>query len=256
MNIACIGALLATGAPEVSESQREPSRVWVFFEGIGRTEEALSRELEARKKELGARTLRRRQKTRGATLVDERDLLPAARYVEALEKTGAELRVQSRWLNAVSVEADAVTQKKILALPFVRGVYPVARRARNSLSNQGAERTSSQPTIDENEYGLSWEQLDLMSVPGLHACGLSGEGVVVGVQDTGFSLEHQAFAETKVLASYDFINDDDNVSDEAGDPEGQGQHGTLVLSLITGWEDDTFRGWRRRPRYFCRRPKM
>lgn len=224
--------------PELAQAE-QPTRVWVFFVDHGRSPAQLELELELREAELGARTLARRSKVRGEQLVDARDLLPAAAYVAAVEHTGAHPRVQSRWLNAVSIDADPQTQAEIAALPFVRGLYPVARSSGHELELELLEPPLA---ADPEDYGLAWEQLELIGVPALHDCGLTGAGVLMGVQDLGFVLDHQAFSTTQVLATHDFVNDDDDVGIELGDHPEQHVHGTLVLATITGADPGSFRG--------------
>jgi len=82
----------------------------------------------------------------------------------------------------------------------------------------------------------------MIGIPSLHECGLTGDGVVVGVQDTGFVLDHEAFADLDVLAQWDFIHDDGVTHDEEEDAEGQHSHGTSVLSLLAGWDEGSFGG--------------
>ena len=89
---------------------------------------------------------------------------------------------------------------------------------------------------------MAFDQLALIGIPSLHACGLTGAGVVVGVQDTGFQLDHEVFAHLDVLATHDFIDDDEDVGIEDGDPESQHRHGTSVLSLIAGWNEGVYAG--------------
>jgi hypothetical protein len=214
-----------------------PTRVWVFFTDPGRSPAQLEAELSQRRAELGPRTLARRSKVRGAELVDANDLLPASVYVEAVERSGATLRVQSRWLNAVSVDADVETQRALAALPFVRGLHPVARA-----NGRALELTPAPEHANPEDYGVGWEQLELVGVPDLHDCGLTGAGVLMGVQDTGFVLDHQAFANTQVIAAHDFLDDDDIVGPEMDDPPEQHLHGTWVLATITGDDPGNFRG--------------
>lgn len=218
-------------------SAEPPTRVWVFFTDPGRSPAQLEADLALRRAELGPRTLARRSKVRHAELVDERDLLPAIAYVDAVERSGATLRVQSRWLNAVSVDADLETQRALAALPFVRGLHPVARAQGRTL-----ELTTAPEHANPDDYGVSWGQLESIGVPDLHDCGLTGAGVLMGVQDTGFLLEHQAYANTQVLAAHDFLDEDDIVGPEPGDGAFQHVHGTLVLATIVGDDPGNFRG--------------
>ncbi|MBK8481477.1 MAG: S8 family serine peptidase [Proteobacteria bacterium] len=66
--------------------------------------------------------------------------------------------------------------------------------------------------------------------------------MVVGVQGTGFLLSHPAFAGLRVLAQRDFVQGDLTTANEAGDPPGQHDHGTKVLSLLAGQEPGVFSG--------------
>lgn len=218
-------------------SAEPPTRVWVFFTDSGRSPTQLEADLAQRRAELGPRTLARRSKVRAAELVDARDLLPANAYVDAVERSGATLRVQSRWLNAVSVDADLETQRALAALPFVRGLHPVARAQGHTL-----ELTPIPQHANPDDYGVSWAQLESIGVPDLHDCGLTGAGVVMGVQDTGFLLDHQAYANVQVLAAHDFLDEDDIVGPEPGDVADQHVHGTVVLATIVGDVPGDYRG--------------
>ena len=209
----------------------------MFFRDPGRS----PAELEARRGELGPRTLARRSKVRAGPLVDEHDLLPAAAYVEAVEHSGATLRVESRWLNAVSVEADAETQRTLEALPFVLGLHPVARAQAHD-EEMPLELGQAPAEAMPDDYGVGWAQIEAIGVDALHDCGLTGAGVIMAVQDSGFLLDHQAYANTQVLATHDFIDDDDIVGPEPGDPADQHFHGTWVLATITGDDPGKFRG--------------
>ncbi len=219
----------------------EPTATWVLFADKGIAAEAVDAALHDRRSELSPRALQRRQRVRGDGGVDVRDLPVAAGYVEAVLATGARHRATSRWLNAVSVEADPAQRAAIAALPFVAELRPVARRARDGDGVPPVPPAVPPPGLDP-VYGLAFDQLALIGIPSLHECGLTGAGVVVGVQDTGFQLDHQAFAHLDVIATHDFIDDDDEVGFEDGDPEAQHRHGTSVLSLVAGWDEGTFCG--------------
>lgn len=211
---------------------------WVFFRDRG--DEALAPALERARQALAPRALQRRIRVRGDGGVDVRDVPPAAEYVQAIAGSGAQIRTTSRWLNAVSVRADARQRAAISALPFVAAVRPVARAWREPRRSAGPALAHGERELAD--YGFAQAQLELLKVPELHACGLTGAGVVIGVQDSGFRLTHQALAGVNVLAAHDFVQDDDTVADEPGDAKGQHNHGTSVLSLIVGRDGETFSG--------------
>ena len=55
-------------------------------------------------------------------------------------------------------------------------------------------------------------------------------------------MQHEVFEQLDVIDEYDFINDDEYVVNQAGDPWGQHDHGTSVLSLVAGWKEGLFCG--------------
>ena len=199
---------------------------WIFLadKGSQRVEEVV----------LSPVTAQRRALRRTAPgLVDERDVPVHAPYVDAIEQMGAEIRVRSSWLNAVSVEATDDELAAIAELAWVDRIEPVrvGRRIEHWAGDGGG-------AIAGGEYGPSADQLDQINLRALHDMDLRGEGVIIGVLDTGFTLTHQAYNdpgnEIDVVASWDFINDDADVGIEAGDPESQHEHGTLVLGVMAG----------------------
>jgi hypothetical protein len=82
------------------------------------------------------------------------------------------------------------------------------------------------------------EALDLLEL-GYNGSGGTGgtSQVMIGILDTGFLLDHEAFGRLQVHAQYDFVNDDPVTENEPGDPPGQDKHGTLVLGTIAGYAD-------------------
>ncbi|MCA9707549.1 MAG: S8 family serine peptidase, partial [Myxococcales bacterium] len=144
--------------------------------------------------------------------------------------------------NAVSVDATASQRAALAALPGVDHVESVRRRPR------APAPPLPLPLHDPvshgmDEFGWASGQLALIgAIPLQRHCGLTGAGVVVGVQDSGFELDHQALAGVDVLAAHDFINDDDIVANEPGEPGNQSGHGTLVLGTLAGSDPGTFMG--------------
>jgi subtilisin family serine protease len=85
-------------------------------------------------------------------------------------------------------------------------------------------------------YGWSRDQIEQLHLPPLHDTGFKGEGVRIGVVDTGFLLSHRAFsnpeAPIRVVAQWDFVDNDSVTAPEAGDYPDQHEHGTLVLGTM------------------------
>src|SRR5262245_60667723 len=205
-----IAAALLLGSPAKATTEEGPEPIWVFFRDRGpvpseaaraHVEQILSPRALARR----AKAQRERARLSGAPLpavsppLDEKDFEPAESYVARVLATGAKLRTRSRWLNAVSVEADPVARGRIRALPFVRDVRPVARM-------QQAETSGA----DQVEYGPGLHQIEMLGIPEAHAMGFHGEGVLVAVLDSGFDLTHETFSQLEVRAQRDFVFHDED----------------------------------------------
>ncbi|MBU1701558.1 MAG: S8 family serine peptidase [Candidatus Eisenbacteria bacterium] len=75
----------------------------------------------------------------------------------------------------------------------------------------------------------------------LHERGSTGDGVVIGILDTGFQRSHAAFNDPahtlSVIAERDFVDNDPHTGIETGDPPDQHSHGTLILGTIGAYRE-------------------
>ena len=106
------------------------------------------------------------------------------------------------------------------------GVLPCRRhRAPRPLDPPRARRettgTTRSTTAWPDDHGA-----DQRAPPPTRA-GITGQGVIIGMLDTGFRTTHEALIGLPVLAAYDFVNDDGNVDNEVGDPSNAKNHGTM-----------------------------
>ena len=178
------------------------------------------------------RAVQRRADRRSAPgLFDERDLPISETYLQQLAEHTSRIRVRSRWLNAVSATVTPQQKRELLQLPFVRSLQAVRRGKMEPL--QESPFGDGTPGLGGNFYGLAFDQLQTINLPALHGEGLTGNGVVIGVLDTGFKRTHSAFAHPsnplQVIAEYDFVDDDPITAPEAGDDPNQHRHGTIIL---------------------------
>jgi subtilisin family serine protease len=164
-------------------------------------------------------------------------------YLAQMRAQGLEVRCVSRWFNAASVRATAAQEAWLEARPFVRRLERVRqRRAVVPLVPQPAGKVAQEE--------LSAAQLNMIGVTGLHARGLRGQGVRIALLDNGFNYAgHPALAQVQVVAARDFINNDEVVSDQMGQPitgdetrSAQNHHGTQVLALLAGRDPGRFSG--------------
>jgi len=232
-------------------SEKEPEeqvKVWVFFtdKGIfepGEYESALNRATNT----LTERAARRRAKTMKPSLVDFRDLPVDHTYVDEILKYQAKFRQKSRWLNAASFEIPVSRLDRISKLDFVRSMKPVLGGKRKPVPPQAPPPESQKsPSKFDLDYGASYAQLQQLNVPVVHDSGYSGQGVLVCMMDTGYRKDHQAFelaySEGRILAEWDFINNDGNTQNEPGDPSAQHNHGTYTWSALGGAADGNLYG--------------
>jgi len=188
----------------------------------------------------------RREQANRDPIVDYLDIPVFQGYVNQVIAKGAVLRHRSRWFNAVSVTLDADLIKEIEDLPFVRTVEPVRKLAPSGPRLFPAD-TDYHPAgihippgpdpalADTALYGPSFEQLDEIGVIAVHDSGYTGAGVLVGMFDTGFYKVHQSLKDQPVIAEWDFVFEDGETQNEAGDVEGQHNHGTATWSALGGY---------------------
>jgi serine protease AprX len=167
------------------------------------------------------------------------DIPPYHGWVQALTEAGAVVVTQSRWLNAVSVQADEHTRARIRELPFVASMQPVARY-------RLPEPRTVAPALPKPmalasyglDYGSSLPQVEMLRIPEVHDVWIDGSDIIVGMLDNGYRWRlHEAFRNTWVLGEYDVINKDSLTENEPGDPPGQDGHGTLTFSTLGAFKE-------------------
>ncbi len=228
----------------LADRQGEPVKAWVFLKdkGFGNAAERHEAILKVAA-DYSPRTVERRRSrgTQSKPLFDATDLSVADKYVQAIEAIGLEIHIQSRWLNAVSVTGTRTQLEDIARLGFVESLQPVNRSTGISYT---IEKT--QNNLDGGFYGNAEDQLNQINVINLHDAGFTGDGMIIGILDTGFRTTHEVFTtpghELQVVAAWDFVNDDDNVGIEPGDDDGQHSHGTLILGTLAAYKPNTFVG--------------
>jgi len=227
---------LAPGLRRAMNDAAAPARsadgtfaVWVFFQDKHLEGAALDAALQQVRDELAPRARARRAKVaanKSGRLVDVTDLPLHRPYVKAVAALGASLRRESRWLNAASFDAAPDQIRAAADLPFVRRVELVRRSKSPEIR---AEKAAAAEPLD---YGDSLPELEQINVPAVHEEGWNGQGVLIGMLDSGFSTVHEALSDVNVIAAWDFVNEDGVVDNEAGDPLTAKNHGTMTLSTV------------------------
>jgi subtilisin family serine protease len=244
ISFAFASVLLASLLLANPQTQNHPPQTrqswWIFFQDKGpqalSKASALVQEAEQR---LTRRALERRAKVRAqADLIDETDFALYQPYLDELAKLDLAPVVKSRWLNAVSVSALPEQIDAVKNLSFVKAVRRVAHLKLPPV-REAKPKEIFLPKVNgphRYSYGASLSQMNQIVATTLHDAGITGRGVLVGMMDTGFEWQtHEAFAQLRVIAEHDFINDDDVTRNEGNDPAGQDSHGTQTLSTIAGF---------------------
>ncbi len=171
-------ALLSLTAAAAAHAQA-PTRAWIFVDCPPGAPVALSE------------AAQQRRALRGHGQQDH-TVAPACRA--ALEAAGARLRVESAWLHALSADLDADALARVQALPFVRGLRPVARLGPQRAAPSFGPEALAGPALVLN-CGASCAQLNAINAVAPLDRGINGRGVKVGFLDTEFGdFNHLVFA--------------------------------------------------------------
>lgn len=176
--------------------------------------------------------------------LDESDIPVTPAYVDSIINTGARLLIRSKWLNGVAIETkDPLVLQQIDSFSFVLKIepaaaYPVADSADTSGIESIPLITSPVLTnnllFDEELYGTSYNQINMMNGEYLHEMGFRGSGMMIAVLDAGFYNAH-------IITAFDSLWQNDRVAgyrDFAGGVDDsvflKSTHGMSVLSTMAG----------------------
>ena len=243
-NLAIIFAFLLI-APGISLSQENAdTKYWIIFTDKGKYKPDAdmspgSPAYNAAREIISERAINRRKK-----VLEENNLLlysdlPVDRsYVNGISGLGIKVIAESRWLNGVSAYLTDEQAGKVRSLPYVSKTAVVQRLQKQELD---AKQTAG-ITKSINDYGNSKKQMDLVNVPKAHDLGITGKGVLIACFDDGFDWKnHESLRSLNVIGEYDFINEDPRTHYEENqsyeDRRNQGQHGTGVLSTMSGYRE-------------------
>ena len=155
---------------------------------------------------------------------------------QILNQDNVKLHHASKWLNGLAVESsDSNSIKAIIDLPFVREVKALyipldGKKLQTFQSNKFEDDELTVPF----QYGLAQGQIEMFNLQALHSKGLYGEGIWIGVFDSGFNLvdtiDHfdHLYKEERLVSQHDFVDKDDS-------DLGIHNHGRLVLSCMAAF---------------------
>ena len=167
----------------------------------------------------------------GADLYDISNYPLNDSYVNAVGSYSTEVFGESRWLNAVGVEASEDNAAIIAQMPFVARVQEIV-----------SDGTLAQIALDSKDLTNDTDVIltdQLIRFGGQHFIdkGIDGKGLRIAVFDGGFPKvdKHPAFKHLRdnhqIIATYNFPKKQEYVY-------GWNTHGTMVLSCIAGINDE------------------
>ena len=192
--------------------------------------------------DISERSMKRRAKSLPPNLlIDEFDIPVSESALSQIKQTGVKIRTVSRWFNAVSVEASVQQIHMLNALPLVSKTEPVVQ-FKNSYPLPSSELQTPLAKVSGVQgifYGPSGTQLTNMKVVDLHAIGVNGTGVLIGMLDDGFNnyRTHAALKNITVIADSDFIHNISDVNRQPWENSSQGNHGAGTLSAVGGFDN-------------------
>jgi hypothetical protein len=198
---------------------------------------------------LSQRALDRRE--RYGVPIDEIDLPVNPQYLQELANIGVQIINPTKWLNAVSIyTTDPAKLAEIQALPFVKSVMKCASEPPQKSEFEDSDKLSlhkpfgineyyevlktrlkSTNSITSLDYGMGFNQIEMIGGIGLHDQGYQGQGMVIAVLDGGFTATNELdafdslYINGQILGTRDFVGGGTNVYQGSG-------HGTAVLSTM------------------------
>ena len=167
------------------------------------------------------------------------DLPPNPTFIQKIIETGALVRHQSRWINAVSITiSNHSALEKIASLPFVKKVEkiktihkPLPDEYKITFNGNFNAKSSIQLSNDVYDYGNSYAQIAQLGGVCLHNLGFDGKNMLICVLDAGFenadtlTCFDSLHIKNQILGTWDFVDNETAVYEDNG-------HGSMVLSCM------------------------
>lgn len=216
------------------------SKYLIYFYDKGEVPDQLNKSSQiyfSAEKLLTHESIERRKQVMGDNYITFEDLSVNEKYVNLIESFGVKIIHRLKWFNAVSCYLSDNQLDQIKLLSFVKSIEHVKLFKKSEpFEEQLISPIILYKTNYLLDYGASFAQNNLSDIPVVHDLGINGEGVIVGLLDSGFRWKtNPSLQNRQVLAEKDFIQNDNNTSNEGNDASNQDYHGTNVFSIIGGY---------------------
>jgi hypothetical protein len=187
---------------------------------------------------LSQRAISRREKQ--GIAITEQDFPVNTSYIQAVKDAGADVFFKTRWLNGILIQCDASILSTLTGLSFVERVEYVAPNAK--LMTNGRKKSNTR-TRASKIADITQTQLGMVGIDDMHANGYRGEGMIVGIFDSGFQGVNvnepfqPIFAENRIdlTVSHDFVYNTKDIFQ-------YDEHGAEVFSVIAAHQEGTYTG--------------
>lgn len=180
------------------------------------------------------RSLERRAGMGMNPVLDTLDAPVYAPYIQSVLSISDSLLATLPWFNSVTVGLSVEEQDQVRGLPFVTSVVPTTSLSYGLNGPQDCESP---------RYGYADRQQSFLGTALLHNAGIYGKSVRIGMIDNGFRWRAMSsLGHLDVEAEYDVIYGDSITANEPIDVRRQDEHGSIILSVIAGWEQDSLIG--------------
>lgn len=231
--------VFAASAALCLHGQTSPDTYWVPFTDKENTPFSLDQPEQF----LSARAIQRRT-TQGIGY-DQLDLPVDPAYITAVLNTGeVDLLNQSKWFNGITIRTtDLDALSAIQSLGFVNALQPTGV----SMAGQSRQPKFLElaPVLDRDGepelYGTAFRQIEMLNGHQLHAIQAKGQGMLIGVLDSGFLGVDSAIAfqslrdRDGIVLTRDLVRHDGDVFDDH-------YHGRSVLSCMAADLDGVILG--------------
>jgi len=189
------------------------------------------------------------------------DLPVTQRYILGVEQLGGKCKNVFTWANAASFSIRSAALPSLARLQYVKDILPVRTSLASVPPRRRGFRAKKAAAFDTSTvYGFSGTEMRIPAIPSAHDYIINtlkknpGDGVIIGLFDSGFRLNHRCFdyirSHLSVLADSNFVDNNGEVSDPdsiriAFDTNYQSppeEHGSWTLSLIAGYDPGKFMG--------------